>query len=437
MLFHANSATGRVPILSVIGLAAFCVGCTSDWGQNKRISAPTLAADHQPKPVYVDPAMVQSVQNSLSDAQLLAAWDRFGDPRLRTIQSIGLNNSVKQTAYSPVLSASSVQTAHANASHGRDKRQLLVDLAKAVSDTRFHLDRLQSIDAEIKRQGKTIGVAELRAQIGRIPVSDVDRLRKDTERFQSVRQSLTREINQSANRLEALLGSELTQALLQAIGDQPQLQLQLDRNRFPASRLRKRSDVHTAGDQILRSGQRSGITEAELFPLLSLDGYVYPNKPPTAASGALNRETRDPATISMNPEDAIRFGWMQEGSSDSAFQTNSALQNAMVHYHTTVSGAAKQVGELLTSYFSHAQQRDKLREELGLRSEELELAVSRFAIDRSTAAELIELQGRKIELELSLHRAEWELAKVAIELFVASGGPQDHSPVVRADFFVE
>ena len=355
----------------------------------------------------ISPSSFVAPNRSLSDEELLDAWNVFGDPRLRWVQAIGLQNA-----------ASSLST--------DGKRRLLTEIAQAVTVARFHLNKLQTLEDQRRLQIDTLEDARIRVRVGSATKADLVQLVARAQQTEALRPKVLEACNDAIEEVERRIGQTLTEPLRDALGDQPPLRLNHIIDRIAAKELRNRCDVYSAEQRVQQLSYSTGIAEAELLPSLALKGYIRPKQDPNSLLDS------DPMTFELEGEENWEFSAPSDQLRGSP---SSPIGLAMHSYHSVVTTAASEVKELLTKYLRARTKADGLAGKVDNLADQLRKTIAQFEVDRAKAGDLVIVQGRVIEAEYAMHAANFELALIAIDLFEAIGGPCHMDLIIRADYY--
>lgn len=385
-------------------------------------------------PVYHAPTpglsqnVIPVVSRGVSDEQLIAAWDIFGDPRLRYIQSAALRNSPTRDSIAKRFVDAKLPEAQAVPTNLVDAKHFyMITLAREISKARYHQHRILTITRQLERQRDGLEQARIRVEVGSATRGDILQL---VSRAQQTEAMLPGEIQQRdviVAQIEPLIGRVLTQSLIDAMGDQPALTLPEIQNSIAAKRLQDRCDVHSATQHVRRFAIQSGITDAELLPALALKGFIRVDE----QSGG---QYFDPQALSWGNNERWDFAEMGNGVSLGS-NLRSPVQQAMGGYHQTVNTAASEVKRVLSDYVLRRNQVEKLVASQDSALDALRRTLSLFDVGRAAAGDVVNAQTRVIEVEIALHEAELELALVAIDLFVALGGPCHANEIAKANYY--
>lgn len=364
----------------------------------------------------------------LTDEQLLNAWDRFNDPRLHWVQRISLSNIDQSSQVDERLQAIGFPPLK-TADFASARQKMAESLAHLVVDMRFHHHCLQTLIRELDEQEDVMDAARLRAQIGSGKGSDVDVLADEANITAEMQDAEREAINNFAKQLNVLAGQELTHALIDSIGDQPQLTIPGLVDKVPAENLRGRTDVDQATRELRSRGTQAGISEAQYYPLLALRGYIHArrNEPSSLPGYSPNIPGIPLDTLPESSFSNESFAPIVSGTS-----SQSPYQNSLVSYHQVVSHAATEVEDLLSDYHRKVAATRQLREQLAAQLDALRQAVINFEAGTASSATVAKQQRQLVDQYFQLHRQERQLGHIAIELFVAFGGPSRQDLIVPA-----
>ncbi|WP_436716003.1 hypothetical protein U8335_27985 [Roseiconus lacunae] len=371
-------------------------------------------------------AVVQATLRELNDDQLLAAWEVFDDPRLRWMQRIAIQNvSSSDQVFERLQEGGFAPTP--NSAFPVAQERLLEAIAHVIVDARYHHHRLQTLIRELDEQEDVVDESRGRVQVGSIDPTELEVLIAHCQSTAERQDQERRVIGTLSSQLNRLIGQSLTHALIDSIGDQPQLTIPGIDDRVSADRLRSRFDVDQARRDVKVRGQRSGLTEAETLPMLAFRGSIHAKRAEPALSFA------EPDVIPFDQPETFQF--QLEPPPNAAMTTAEnvgALQLAMAGYHQVVATAASEVQELLTDYVELQDHVARQRELVARTDKDLDELLRQFDAGQLEATHLIDMQSQLIDRYFKQHELERQLGHVAIELFVALGGPRHSSQVIPA-----
>lgn len=366
------------------------------------------------------PAAAESL---MDDDQLIACWDEFGDPRLRWVMELALHASAETAPVEQRLLRAGYPAPRADAADRiGQRRALLIQLARAVADARYCLHDSDLIEQQIDMVNGQLKLAEQRS--GGRDSEEVRNLQKVQRKYLKSRSRLATHRDRSIAKVEILIGRPLTGALREALGDQPSFRLGRVKQQIPADELRNRCDVQTAARALRGDAMYSNIPETQWMAALALRGSIH-----AQSSSPSDPQPVDPMAIELGqlgPLDVTVTGPNRQAGS------GTRLQTSMTVYHGVVTSAAERTQELLTRYVDLRDIVDELSLRYESAAEKSDDLAERYELDRLDVTELVRAQEEVIEAGTELHRAEHELAMLAVDLFVAIGGPcrwETHRPV--------
>lgn len=366
------------------------------------------------------PAAAESL---MDDHQLIACWDEFGDPRLRWVMELALHRSDEMPSIEQrLLSAGYPASEAAPQDRVGHRRALLIQLARSVADARYCLHDTELIEHQIDMARGQIKLAEQRS--GSRDSDETRALQNVHRKYMNSRSRLVTHRDRAIANVETLIGRPLTDALRNALGDQPSFRLGRVKQQIPADELRNRCDVQTAARGLKSEAYRSKIPETQWMAALSLRGAIHAD--PSTSS---DPKPIDPMAIELGQLGPLS---LTVPGADGGTVAASRLQSSMTAYHGVVTSAAQRTQELLTRYVELRETVDELQQRYDAAIEKSDDLAERYELDRLDVTELTRSQDDAIDKGSELHRAEHELAMLAIDLFVAIGGPcrwETHRPV--------
>jgi len=151
---------------------------------------------------------------------------------------------------------------------------LLSEVATNYVQMRTYEQRIQYTQENVVIQQKSLKLAEARFHSGRGTELDVRQARSALEQTQSLIPPLVTGRRQASNQLCTLLGqpvSNLSEQVNMAPIPTAPLSVAVG---IPADLLRRRPDVRRAEQQVAAQSARLGVADADLYPRLSLNGFV-------------------------------------------------------------------------------------------------------------------------------------------------------------------
>ncbi|MEO1527237.1 MAG: TolC family protein [Planctomycetota bacterium] len=347
----------------------------------------------------------------IDDDQLIACWDEFEDPRLRWVMELALQqNSDAAPIERRLLDAGYPAPPSDDADAIGTRRALLIQLARSIADARYWLHETEMIERQLKMTNGHLKLAEKRfAGAGD---EEVASLRKAKARLTKLRNRFVSERNRTLGVTETLIGRPLTEALRVALGDQPSFRLIRVKQEIPANELRNRCDVQVAEKTLRNSANRTDIPEARWMSALALRGAIQPSQRETGPTPI------DPMAIQLG-----ELGELELSMPDGRVASQSRLAQAMTNYSMTVHTASDRARQLLTSYVELRAEVDALSDARNKLDDRLNDLAETYELGRGDVEELLQLQSDAVDAERELHVAEQKLAQIAIDLFVAIGGP--------------
>ena len=374
-------------ISSLLGAAAvLSVGCHAPKRQDMRVAfASTVPAVQQPSMVRqasfqnTNPGFAAPQNSRPQDEMLVQAWGSFQNPRLRTLQEMALEGASTQTIRNRLAELG----LQANGSYADVRRRLLLSLAERYVELRFQQQFLANIHWSVKQQKKAIRLAQIRNEIGDNDV-DLEPIKNQVEFLENKKNRYQQRILVSGNQLGILLGRQPTSALIDAIGDQPQLRLPEIDSGLPASVLRRRCDVRHAEYSVLEQGNAMGVPETQMMPFLALSGNIQSVKlqPPVLDSGdfGFDFEFGDDESLATLIPDA---------PSNPPPAGSHPFKLVVHQYQQVVYSAANEVENWLSQYLQRREASEKLRKELEMQRANCEKNLDELNYDRVTGNELV------------------------------------------------
>ena len=241
-------------------------------------------------------------------------------------------------------------------SYGDTLVMLLSEVATSYVQLRTYEERLQFARQNVTVQKRSLQLAETRFRNGRGTELDVRQARSSLSQTESLIPPLITGRRQAANQLCTLLGvpvANLADELSPAGIPKPPLEVAVG---IPADLLRRRPDVRRAERQVAAQSARIGVAEADLYPRLSINGFVG-----FVADDFKDLFTSKSFTGLFFP--TLQWNVLNYGRIHNNIKTQDArLETVTFQYQQTVLNAGREVENALTA-FLQAQEQAKFLED--------------------------------------------------------------------------
>ncbi|MGD9724571.1 MAG: efflux transporter outer membrane subunit [Pirellulales bacterium] len=293
---------------------------------------------------------------------------------------------------------------------------VLSEVATSYVELRTFEERLEFARHNVEIQRGSLGLAEDRFNRGLATELDMRQARTSLAQTESAIPPLEIGRRQAANRLCILLGMP--------VGD---LAAEFPRSPIPtapvevavglpADLLRRRPDVRQAERQVAAQSARIGVAEADLYPRLSLNGFLG-----YAADDIQRLFRANSFTAFIIP--TVRWDVLNYGRIANNIQTQDArLQGAALQYQQTVLVAGREVEDALTAFLQTQQQAARLAQSVDEANRSVELVLIQFRGGITDFNRVFNTQGVLVSQQDQLAVARGEIALNLIRVYKALGG---------------
>jgi multidrug efflux system outer membrane protein len=328
-----------------------------------------------------------------------------------TARNAGIDASWEVDFFGTAKRNKAMQKANVDAAvEGANEARLVLvgDIARTYVDIRSYQRRLSLARAALKTQQETTGVVEKQFDAGTSTALAVVRSQGQSQTTAASIPSLEVALQQSINALAVLLGQEpgtLGKALGSS-GSIPRVKAAIGTG-IPADLLRNRPDLRQAERTLASAVENIGISEAALYPSLSLSGSL-------STTGTIGSWTLGPTlSIPIFNRDQLT------GSVDLA---NSKARSAYLAYRAAVLAAEQDVEDAIVSYAKERTRRSALAEAVASYTKAEELSRSLYTAGSADYSEVLSAQASLQSAQDSLAQSEANLATAYISLAKSLGG---------------
>jgi NodT family efflux transporter outer membrane factor (OMF) lipoprotein len=301
-------------------------------------------------------------------------------------------------------------------SYGDTLVMLLSEVATNYVQMRTYEQRLAYARQNVLVQKRSLELAETRFHNGRGTELDVKQAQSSVAQTESLIPPLITGRRQAANQLCTLLGMPVTN-----LGDQlppglipsaaPEVAVGI-----PADLLRRRPDVRRAERQIASQCAKVGVAEADLYPRISLNGFV----------GFVADDFKD--LFTSKSFTGLFFPTMQWNVLNyGRIRNNIKLQNQRVEestfqYQQTVLNAGREVEDALTAFLQAQQQAKSLEEAVRDAQRSVELVLLQFQSGIVDFNRVYNTQTTLLTAQDQLATTQGNIALQLIQVYKAIGG---------------
>jgi NodT family efflux transporter outer membrane factor (OMF) lipoprotein len=301
-------------------------------------------------------------------------------------------------------------------SYGDTLVLLLSEVATSYVQLRTYEQRLQFARQNVTIQKHTLQLAEDRLRNGRGTELDVRQSRSTLEQTESLIPPLVTGRRQTANQLCTLLGvpvANLADQLQPASIPTAPLEVAVG---IPADLLRRRPDVRRAERQVAAQSARVGVAEADLYPRVSLNGFV----------GFVADDFKD--LFAAKSFTGLFFPTMQWNVLSYGRVRNNIkaqderLQSATFQYQQTVLNAGREVEDALAAFLQAQEQATYLEQSVRDAQRSVELVLLQFQSGVIDFNRVYNTQTTLLTAQDQLATTRGNIALQLIQTYKAIGG---------------
>ena len=309
----------------------------------------------------------------------------------------------------------------------RDVQVLVAaEVASTYLDLRAAQKRLRVAEENLANQRETLRLTEVRYELGRGSELDVASARAALSATEAQIPALVTAERVAAHRLAVLLG--LRPGTLDVELEYREMPPHLTTLAIgePADLLRRRPDVRAAERRLAAATARIGVEKAELFPRVSLSGFL----------GFITGDSSELGESSSRAWSATPvISWTAFDLSAARAQVRGAEARAtaaLAEYEQTVLRALE---ETENAFVSYSQQRERLAavlEQAEASRRAAELARIRYREGALDFLRLLDAERTVLEAEDAVAVAEADLNNAVVAIYKALGGGWEAAPTIAA-----
>jgi NodT family efflux transporter outer membrane factor (OMF) lipoprotein len=293
---------------------------------------------------------------------------------------------------------------------------LLADVATSYVQYRTFQQRLAFAQKNVEIQEGTLELAETRFNVGTTTELDVQQARSNLAQTRSTIPPLEAGMRQAGNSLCILLGMPATD-LSEMLETQPiptaPVELAVG---IPADLLRRRPDVRRAERDVAAQSEQIGIAKADLFPRLSINGFI----------GYTGDSVKDLlASKSFTGLVLPNFQWniLNYGRIVNNVRAQDAnLQGKVLGYQQTVLRAGREVEDGLVQFLQTQIQAHRLEESVEAANRSVELVMEQYRGGITDFNRVFNTQATRVSQQDQLAVARGNIALNLIKVYKALGG---------------
>lgn len=301
-------------------------------------------------------------------------------------------------------------------SYGDTLVMLLSEVATNYVQLRTYEERLQFARQNVIVQKRSLGLAEARFRNGRGTELDVSQARSTVAQTESLIPPLITGRRQAANQLCTLLGVPVANLADEfAPASIPHVPVEIAVG-IPADLLRRRPDVRRAERQVASQSARVGVAEADLYPRVSLNGFVG-----FVADDFKDLFTSKSFTGLFFP--TMQWNVLNYGRIRNNIRAQDArLEAATLQYQQTVLNADREVEDALTAFLNAQQQAASLEDSVREAKRSVDLVMLQFEGGLIDFNRVFNTQTTLLTAQDQLATTRGNIALQLIQVYRAMGG---------------
>ncbi|MEX2113191.1 MAG: TolC family protein [Pirellulales bacterium] len=318
--------------------------------------------------------------------------------------------------YRRTVEASNADLAGSVEQYGDTLILVLAEVATAYVDLRTFEQRLDYAQQNVQIQLGTLKLAEARFERGLATELDVRQARSSLAQTEASIPQFEISRRQASNRLCTLLGMPVGDLAAQFAKAPipvapPEVAIGL-----PAELLRRRPDIRQAEREVAAQSARIGVAEADLYPSLSLNGFLG------YAADDIERLFRSSSfTAFIIP--TLNWNVLNYGRIANNIRLQDArLEGAALEYQQTVLRAGQEVEDALVSYLQSQRRAAKLAESVREAERSVELVLVQYRGGVTDFNRVFNTQELLVSQQDQFAAAEGEIAQSLIRVYKALGG---------------
>jgi outer membrane protein, multidrug efflux system len=294
---------------------------------------------------------------------------------------------------------------------------LLADVARNYAELRGIQRQIEILDATLRSQQDTLGLAKARFDAGLGTALDVERATGLLEATRSRRPELERLAKRAIYRLDVLLGQEpgtvaSTLEMPKVLPPQPPYVPDV----LPSELLSRRPDLRRAERDVAAATARVGVARSELFPRFSI-------------AGTFGRRSQDASDFGSTGSQfwflvaGVRLPILSGGRIRANIQVQDARQETAVRqYEKAVLTAVEDVENALSSHTREQRRLETLRASVDANRRALDLATERYTGGLENFLSVLDAQRAVYGAEDGLAQSETNAIVSLIAVYKALGG---------------
>jgi NodT family efflux transporter outer membrane factor (OMF) lipoprotein len=293
---------------------------------------------------------------------------------------------------------------------------LMSDVARSYVQLRTFEHRLAYARENVIIQQRSLELAETRFRFGKTTELDVHQARSSLAQTESLIPALEVGRRQSANRLCILMGMpvhDLASALPPAPVPVAPPEVAVG---IPADLLRRRPDVRAAERQVAAASAQIGIAEADLYPRLSLNGFIG-----YAADDFADVFSSKSFTAFVLPN--AQWNILNYGRIANNIRAQDArLDGAALQYQQAVLTAGREVEDAIVQFLQAQQQTRSLETSVAEAERSVQLVQVQFEGGVTDFNRVFATQSALMQQQDQLATARGTIALALVEIYRAIGG---------------
>ena len=289
---------------------------------------------------------------------------------------------------------------------------LLAEVAKAYVDLRQQQAVAALLDRNIALETETLRVIRIQTQAGAGVQLDVLRAEAQVETTQSQMPSVRAAIAIDCNRIAVLLGETpgSRDAALKPVAAIPLFATSIALD-APAAVIAERPDVQNAEYQLEQQADLKSIRSADLFPQMSLSGFLGLGSSSLLGSSA-------PLSLGAGlARPLIDYGRIK----NQIKAQDARAQQALFGYQQTVLLAVEDVERSLVVYGQERQRLDTLHKAAGIQDQATRQAQLKYQAGGATTLDVLIAEQDLLNTQLGEAQSEARLASAGVDLYTSLG----------------
>jgi NodT family efflux transporter outer membrane factor (OMF) lipoprotein len=318
--------------------------------------------------------------------------------------------------YRRSIEAANADLAASTQRYGETLVLLLSEVASQYVQLRTYEERLVFAQKNVEVQQGSLKIAEDRFRAGNASELDIRQARTSLAQTEALIPPLVTGRRQAANQLCVLLGMPVFDlAEEMGAGAIPRAPVEVAVG-LPADLLRRRPDVRRAEREVAAQSARIGVAESDLYPRLSLNGFIG-----FAADDFKDLFNANSFTAFAFP--TLQWNILNYGRIANNVQLQDArLEGVALQYQQAVLKAGREVEDALVGFLQSQRQAAKLEQSVAESNRFVQLVVIQFRGGAADFNRVYNAQSSLVTLQDQMAVARGNIALNLIQVYRAMGG---------------